>query len=416
MPNIGNGRGGGIAPAYAITSYKAEGQTYDAALGLAAPGAVNREGMYVTLSRGRADLQLYSIDPNNSRERLEAEIAGLPDQRTITQALRDALQRSDRPDVASIADPGIAAALATLGSPGRGQDLNEAIVAAQAVARPAAPIVELLGPRPPRPGAHQDLWDQAVSSQAIYALRDPESFEPGSIIPTRATPDQPELLDIRTVNDTLERARIAAIAAEPLDRLLAERNQLTAINPERQLRQLSQTATESVRAVESATRLHDIAAVGLTPWGPLRRVPQAEIDRVASLASDIEQASDAGQVAERALSSAAPELHEQTRRQLDITDALSWRVDQAVDRPARYLTDVLGPRPEGADRPAWNKAAEAIEWTRHNHGLTPSHGPLPGPTPLARAVGIDLTNSRPLTRAVEYSLDPSLRRSFRLER
>ena len=120
---------------------------------------------------------------------------------------------------------------------------------------------------------------------------------------------------------------------------MQQRNQLTAINPERQLRQLSQTATESVRAVESATRLHDIAAAGLTPRGPLRRVPQAEIERVASLAADIEQASDAGQVAERALSSAAPELHEQTRRQLDITDALSWRVDQAVDQRGDALFD-----------------------------------------------------------------------------
>ncbi|MFV0525050.1 MAG: hypothetical protein ACK5RL_11175 [Acidimicrobiales bacterium] len=102
---IGPGRGGGLAPAYAVTSYKAEGRTYSAALGLAAPGATHREGLYVTMTRGRTDLQIYTTDYDNSPIRPEPEIPTLGDERTALKALTDTLTQRRPPDVAVIADP-----------------------------------------------------------------------------------------------------------------------------------------------------------------------------------------------------------------------------------------------------------------------------------------------------------------------
>ncbi len=102
---VGPGRGGGLSPAHAVTSHKAEGRTYTAALGLAAPGITNREGLYVTLTRGTHDLQLFTIDTNHLEQATERELPALPDERTPANQLADSITRQTDPPLATQLTP-----------------------------------------------------------------------------------------------------------------------------------------------------------------------------------------------------------------------------------------------------------------------------------------------------------------------
>ncbi len=404
---IGPGRGGGLSPAYAVTSYKAEGQTYDAALGLAAPGAVNKEGMYVTLTRGRDDLAIYSIDPNQTPGRVDAEIPTPADQRTMTAALRDTLERTERPPVASIADAGIAAALDELSPTNRTQAIAEARIAGTAITQPDPIQLAVLGPRPPRRSEHQHTWDQAVATQAIYQHRYDTS---GRTITSVPQPSSAPALnpaherDHRAMEIATTQARRAAVASMPLDDLLAERAMYRDDSGSFVLERLTNTVTQAEHALTLAQRSVD----RLTPLAntrSLRRAPEPG----AQLR--LEEATEQRDLATAKLTVAQGDLAQYrtngqpgaARGQL-IDDALTWRINTATKEPANYLTNVLGPRPEGANpaRNEWNRAAHLIERVRHNNGLTPNHGPQPGETPLQRAAGTPNANWKPLTTAINH--------------
>ncbi len=51
---------GRLAHSYALTTYAAQGETYEAGRGLATEAAM-RAGVYVALSRGRTDARLYIL-------------------------------------------------------------------------------------------------------------------------------------------------------------------------------------------------------------------------------------------------------------------------------------------------------------------------------------------------------------------
>ena len=105
--DVGRGRGGGVTPGYAVTSFKAEGQTYDSGRNLAAPGAINTEGMYVALTRGRNDQRIYSIAPHDRLDETP-ELPVIADERQAIDALIDGLAKPRGADLATVADPNAA--------------------------------------------------------------------------------------------------------------------------------------------------------------------------------------------------------------------------------------------------------------------------------------------------------------------
>jgi len=98
---VGPGRGGGIAPAYAITSHKAQGQTYATSRMLAAPGKIDNPGGYVGITRGRTDLRLYSIAPSDTGA--DSELPSIDDERDAASALSDSLTRTRNRLLATVA-------------------------------------------------------------------------------------------------------------------------------------------------------------------------------------------------------------------------------------------------------------------------------------------------------------------------
>ncbi len=378
---VGAGRGGGLAPAYAITSYKAEGQTFDTALGLAAPGSVDRAGMYVTLTRGRDDLAIYSIDPNHTLARAEAEIPAMADGRSMTQALTDSLTRPESPAVATDADPGIAAALDALGVSDRGRALHEARIAAAAVANPDPTQVARFGTRPPRPGRDQQAWDHAVASEAVYLDRHPVGRD------TTGLP-YPGGDGHAAVTAAVGRAELAYSAGRPLEDLLADRNPTVVAAAENRIGTLSVAVTRAEQQLALAG--NEVARHNHTS----NPVPEAVAARYAEAETRLRKA-------RQALTDARANPDPEAVRAAAADKALTWRINTATQTPARYVTDTLGPRPRsGTQRSDWDRAAHYIERVRHNHGLTPNHGPQPGSTPLQRAVGAANTSWKPLVEAI----------------
>ena len=188
-------------------------------------------------------------------------------------------------------------------------------------------------------------------------------------------------------------ARRAAIASVPLEDLLSER------------REHQQNGTTSDYLHRRAR--HDVIHAGhdvATVQRAIERTKQPNAPRDPQYRQELDTNLD---VAQERLRLAKTELASyietgqpvSARAQL-VEDAFTWRINAATQQPARYVIDTIGPRPAKTGTTAWDKAAHLIERVRHNHGLTPNHGPQPGTTPLARAVGETNTQWQPLTRAI----------------
>jgi conjugative relaxase-like TrwC/TraI family protein len=174
---------GGLAHSYALTSYAAQGETYEAARHLATERS-SRPGVYVGLSRGMGDVRLYvtkagALDPDAAPEH------GLPQpepDEPAQAALVRRLAADDTPQVASELDPELRdvarlardAALPELLRRADGNHLaaRAFAIAADRVARracgdPPAEVLEQLGPRPPH-GPARERWDRAVGAVTVY--------------------------------------------------------------------------------------------------------------------------------------------------------------------------------------------------------------------------------------------------------
>ncbi|MCP3858930.1 MAG: AAA family ATPase, partial [Phycisphaeraceae bacterium] len=398
---VGPGRGGGITPAYAVTSFKAEGQTFDAGRNLAAPGAVNPEGMYVALTRGRNDQRTYTIAPDD--QHLEPpELPVIADDRTALEALADSLSKPRGADLASLADPSAHAIATNANRPlaeteGRARTLAEQRIAAAAIQAPDAVTVAALGPRPPI-GAHRHIWDTSVGEAAIYRARwadDTVTIDGGVQEPMPG--DGAEQYDhYDRVQDAVLAADIEHLAGVPLADLATEHVALRAAQPNSSSH--DHAATEQ-RLVDAEQSLH----------GAQRRLRQTQrsdnpLHRSTPLDRDLKRRSidDAQRSVARAhadvnraqqrleASKGDPASRAAVQARIATIDrAFDRRIDTAVTRPAEYLTSSLGQRPRHhGDRERWNSAARSIENYRHRHlHITPETGALT-PTPgLARAIG-----------------------------
>ncbi|MEZ5229768.1 MAG: MobF family relaxase [Acidimicrobiales bacterium] len=411
---VGPGRGGGITPAYAVTSFKAEGQTFDAGRNLAAPGAVNTEGMYVALTRGRNDQRTYTIAPDD--QLLEPpELPVIADERTALEALADSLSNPRGADLATVADPAAHTITNEATRPladidGRARTLAEQRIAAAAIQTPDGVTIAALGPRPPI-GAHRRLWDHAVGEAAIYRARwdtDAVSIDGGV-----AEPVPGDSTEQWAHYDRVEQAVLAAdiehLATVPLADLATEHVALRGAQPNSPTYDhaaTEQRLAEAERSLQAAQqRLRRVERPD-NPLGrptPLdrelkrRSAEQARID-VAGAQTAVARArqrleASKGDAAGRAAVNA---------RIATIDRAFDRRIDAAVTRPADYLTQTLGQRPRhDGDRERWNAAARTIENYRHRHlHITPENGAMGSAAGLGRAIG-----PKPITPAKATAWD-----------
>jgi len=342
---IGPGRGGGLAPGYAVTSYKAEGQTYDSGRNLAATHAIHTEGMYVALTRGRNDQRTYTLAPADEQTQ-HPELPIITDDRTAIEALTQSLNKNRGAELATVVDP-FAAHRATERS-----RLN------------SLPLPELL---------HQ----RQTSQSALNPPADPRRDSLRSI-----------------VADTRDHM------FDALERLDGLRHDYEAAQ-QRQPRQ----RRNDVPSQEELTRQHIKSA----------EVALAEATARHCSAKD----------ALSALTGSQQNRHALSEHIAAIDRSIDERVTRAVDQqPGRYLTEVLGDRPDGTrNRLAWDSAATTIEKYRHSQlGITPDDGPLPG-TGVANAIGQPPTD-QPLRlrfwkhahRQIEEHIAPVAHRDHGMER
>ena len=439
---VGPGRGGGVTPAYAVTSFKAEGQTYDSGRNLAAPGAVNTEGMYVALTRGRNDQRTYTIAPEDHvAERPELPV--IADDRTAIEALAQSLSKQRGADLATVADPQAASTLhelthaqADIG--GRALSLAESRIASSAVNNPDPSTVAALGPRP-TVGQHRTTWDAAVGDAAIYHARwgtEVVSVD-GSVEPPLSSDGPARHKHFGRVQPAVRAAGIEHLTRLPLGQLLAERHAASTALPSSATHSLQQAQDELTAARSDLTAAQtefEVAQANYhsTQAGPSRR--RRNPNAAEASRRDRNEATSRVAKAERAVSTATGHVGASRGNSDDrvvvqariaaIDRALDRRIDNAGKRPAAYLIETLGKRPRTENESRrWDKAATSIETYRHHHlGISPEDGPRRG-RGLHAAIGAQPDNHalrlrfwKQTQRHVEEHLSPPIDREHALQR
>ena len=404
---VGPGRGGGLTPAYAVTSFKAEGQTYDTGRNLAAPGVINPEGMYVALTRGRNNQRTYSIAPHDRIDE-RPELPIITDQRQAVDALIDGLAKPKGADLATVADPDAAEVAALAARPlsdltpssdyhqQRATRLAEQRIAAAELADPDPVTTAALGPRPDR-GEQRLIWDAAVGQAAIYRARwDAHQITITGGVPSPIAGNPPEQFDhYDRVTAAIERADRQRLETVPLQRLITERQHVAAAldtTPRHDHMTATANAAAAAHALTNARSRHNQAKARLgtlqirghdRPFTDPNKIETAR-RRVNDSARDVGAARGDLAAANRRLAATEGnhDAHLEIAARLGAIDrAIDRRITTAVQRPAGYLTTAIGPRPptSGPAREGWTYAATAIETYRHRHlGLSPSDGAQPG--------------------------------------
>lgn len=429
---VGPGRGGGLTPAYAVTSYKAEGQTYDAARGLAAPGAIKAEGMYVALTRGRNDLRVYSIAPADQRTD-PPELPIIEDTRAATKALADTLDRWRGADIATVADPTAARTRSLSAAPLSTPDTNDSVdveraqravetrITGHAIANPDPALVAYLGPRPAT-GAHRTEWDEAVAQHALYRHRWPTGRTDQLPFPVLdGTAPAPRRLDHAATGEALDKARARHLATMPLDELRGLRKEaVTALDPPAsgpaiaaERTRGAEVAVDRLTTQRRAARAqhHALATLPRTPPDRIETARLAERKAAINLAEARQHLAAARQ--RGAAATGDPAARTEVESLLNRIDtAIDCKIIDAVRDPAPYLTAALGPRPPRSDprRERWNQAASHLETYRHKTlGITPADGPRPG-TGIHAVIGskpLDLPLLRRWQRAARATHEAS---------
>ena len=347
------GVNGAIAPAYAITTHVAQGQTMSAGRAVINDTS-SIEGIYVALTRGRTDARLYLTDsPTRLTRRAladEAEFPVLLDEPELLDAITNRLAATRTAEAAAQADPGAArihrlsqrptAELVNNNDPDSRRALTIAIDRAvlHALHNPQIAVTNDYGQRPPADHPDRPVWDRAVTTRIRYERTWQAAFRPDGSPPISAAGDY------RVALHAHRAAHLAALDHLPLIDLLAAR-------------------------------------------------------------------------------AALPLSLERLRTPHELDDALTRRIDRAIEQPADYLTRILGKRPNDEAsyrRDAWDHDARSIETIRHHNGLTPTDTPIAltaqavlGPrSPSVLSEGLRWENAERKIEAVRHTEpEPEIRRS-----
>ena len=313
---VGPGRRGGLTPGYAITSFKAEGQTYDSGRNLAARGAVNTEGMYVALTRGRNDQRTYTIAPKE--QTLEPpELPIIADERSALEALSDSLSKTRGADLATVADPHAAQVAGHVQAPidtltGRARDSSEARIAAAAVSEPDPLTVAALGERPPS-DRHRQVWDQAVGDAAIYRAHwhETEINTDGSPIPPPPSSPIEQHDHYQRVQQKVLAANVELLTRMPFNELLDQRHQL-------------QTSLPSSPHLDRNTPESVVARAKETLWQAREQLDAAKHDHEASQPSRLRRHRD-------------PNATEEARREVDAATRVAATAEIDLQRASERV-------------------------------------------------------------------------------
>ena len=179
---VRHGLDGAIAPAYAITTHVAQGQTMEAGRAVLSE-MTTPEAAYVALTRGRNDTRLYVLDsPVRTERQTAAEQAEFPillDEPELLDAIAKRLQQKTAAEPATSIDRKALEVHRLSLLPidqinkrieNRDAALGVAIHRAQLRALVNPPVTYLAdyGPRPSADHPHQPIWDRAVAARSAH--------------------------------------------------------------------------------------------------------------------------------------------------------------------------------------------------------------------------------------------------------
>ncbi len=177
---------GGLTPAYAVTTHVAQGSTYTAGRMIASDTS-SRAGIYVGLTRGTSDANLYVVRRRDlePQERSDVGLPTITDTRTAIDALADQLAKPGEVTVVTAADPAAQRILELSklrltelrpladadSDVRRAIDLIGERIAKRTIANPTASVTDRFGMRPPIHDAQRPVWDQTIRALTIYQTR-----------------------------------------------------------------------------------------------------------------------------------------------------------------------------------------------------------------------------------------------------
>ena len=417
---------GRLTHSYALTTYAAQGETYEAGRGMATEAAM-KAGVYVALSRGRTDAKLYvlrrrdllpSADDHLELPRLEATTAILAEVTARLEA-QQAEQLAtevdaDAPAVARLRRTRSLGELATMASGPATPSSHRArralvdelgAVAARARVRPDPDLVARLGSRPAG-GEHRRVWDAAVGEVATFRLRwDAEPLAGGAGASWALGPQRSGRAgeDYATAAALLRRAEAAAMALRPTVELAGQRRQLL------ELLGASVGGPTATGAPDAADAADALAAAQVAQRSAQRRLEHAEAARgrrrnpqsIELAAQDLAAADlrlaraqagfDEAVHAQAAHAGDPDGRRDAANRLATVEAALGSQAERAVEAQAPYLVEVLGERPASAvDRADWDAGARAVERYRHIHlGISPGDAAVSPDVaePMVAAIG-----------------------------
>ncbi len=401
---------GRLAHSYAVTTYAAQGETYEAGRGLASEAAL-KAGVYVALSRGRTDAKLYVLRRRDLLPEADEHIE-LPRLESTTAILAEVTARleaqqseqlatevdADAAEVARLRRTNSLGELAALTAGPATPDSHRArralvdelaAIATRARVRPDPDLVARLGPRPAG-GEHRRVWDAAVGEVATFRERWEATPIPGGPAASWALGPQRTGRageDYATAAALLRRAEAAALALRPTAELAGQRRQLLDLlgasvgRPARDTTtaQTAAAAADALAAAQAAQRSAQDRLQRAETARPRRRNPQSIELATQDLAAADLRVAQAQAGFDRAVQAQAAGAGDADGR-LDVSErlatveaALVMQADRAVEGQAPYIAAVLGARPESAPgRATWNAGAQAVERYRHVHlGLSP---------------------------------------------
>lgn len=385
---------GGLAHSYALTTNAAQGETYEAGRHLTTDRS-SRPGVYIGLSRGRADARLYIVRKRQLEARTDEhpDMPRLEDATSTMAAVTARLRAQQAERLATEADPDAAEVarlrhdhtLAELEMLVESRPPSEtallrraladerAVLAADGRLHADAILVARLGPRPSTQPL-QAVWDNAVGEVAVYRHRwgaTPVSDGGGAAWAIGPEPAGKAAAQHRVVYTGLNRAEAVALSQRPAAELLAERRRLAAalagtgrIEAEAAfVAGVEQLAAKEAELSRRQTRVADLT-------GAPRRQHNAQGLELARRDLHVAEVAVAVADFERRLArdcvgalSRETEACTRVRERIAMLDAaIDVQAERALDPPGPHLVALLGERPAHPRlRAGWDDAGRLIE-------------------------------------------------------
>jgi len=226
---------GGLAPAYAVTSHAAQGDTYRTGRMLATD-TTQREAVYVGLTRGTDDTRIYTVKREPAGIDTDPQLPRVEDDRNALEVLNEQLTKPRPTDLATLADAEVTRLLPLLSRPlrelegdpsplaSRAAAVLAERIAHRAVTAPTSTTLDGIGHRSTHPS--RDDWDLAATSAALYRERWHITDEGTLIPPPPAHPPAAQRAEHRAAHDAVINANAARLVNESTPALAAERTAL----------------------------------------------------------------------------------------------------------------------------------------------------------------------------------------------